>query len=59
MGGGKYYDAIDRIGAMTHIRVHSARGEVLTAYDAAFNTLCEKELCPEAGMLEKIDTALP
>lgn len=44
---------------MTHIRVHSARGEVLTAYDAAFNTLCEKELCPEAGMLEKIDTALP
>jgi hypothetical protein len=44
---------------MTNIQAHAAKGQVLTAYDAAFNTLCEKELCPEAGMLEKIDAALP
>ena len=26
--------------------------------DTPFNTLCEKELCPGAGMLEKINAAL-
>ena len=30
----------------------------LNTYDAAFNTLGEKELCPGSGMLEKINAAL-
>ena len=30
----------------------------LNTYDAAFNTLGEKDLCPGAGMLEKINAAL-
>ena len=30
----------------------------LNTYEAAFNTLGEKELCPGAGMLEKINAGL-
>ena len=30
----------------------------LSTYDAPFNTLGEKELCPGSGMLEKINAAL-
>jgi 2-oxoglutarate ferredoxin oxidoreductase subunit beta len=30
----------------------------LNTYDAPFNKLSEKELCPGAGMLDKINAAL-
>ena len=30
----------------------------LNTYEAAFNTLGEKDLCPGAGMLEKINAGL-
>ena len=68
------YDPTDRIGAQDQIAQAAVKGEVLTgllylapnaedlhAYlntHVAFNKLGEKDLCPGAGTLEKINASL-
>ena len=57
------YDATDKVNAITHIARTSEKGEVLThahlnTYEAPFNKLGEKELCPGSVMLDKINAAL-
>src|SRR6516225_1795477 len=69
------YDVHDRLGAMSFLQQHAARGQIVTGLlyvdsepedlhrnfntvDAPLNSLTEKDLCPGAATLEKINASL-
>jgi 2-oxoglutarate/2-oxoacid ferredoxin oxidoreductase subunit beta len=69
------YEAHDRLGAMSFLQHHAAKGQVVTGLlyvdkepedlhgnfntvDVPLNALGEKDLCPGAAVLEKINASL-
>jgi 2-oxoglutarate ferredoxin oxidoreductase subunit beta len=53
------YDPTDRINAIVSSPDAEDLHAHLNTYEMAFNKLGEKDLCPGAGMLERINAALP